>query len=129
MDEDTPMDDDVPLANESIESDEDTNQSGTGGGVRESTRGRKHPFFQRSDSTLCLGCPPPDPFSTPMAEALPLADQPQLLTPTARREDLFGIPRQQVETEGGAQNPMTVLPTKLGLSTRVAETTSQNSSN
>ena len=24
--------------------------------------GRKHSFFQRSDSTLCLGCPPPDPF-------------------------------------------------------------------
>jgi E3 ubiquitin-protein ligase EDD1 len=31
-----------------------------------------------------------------MGEALPLADQPQLLTPAARREDLFGIPRQQV---------------------------------
>lgn len=24
--------------------------------------GRRHGFFQRSDSTLCLGCPPPDPF-------------------------------------------------------------------
>lgn len=24
--------------------------------------GRRHRFFQRSDSTLCLGCPPPDPF-------------------------------------------------------------------
>jgi hypothetical protein len=32
-----------------------------------------------------------------MGEALPLADQPQLLTPAARREDLFGIPRQQVQ--------------------------------
>jgi hypothetical protein len=61
-------------------------------------RGRRHRFFQRSESTLCLGCPPPDPFATPMAEALPLADQPQLLTPTARREDLFGIPRQQVSS-------------------------------
>ena len=45
MDEDEP--EDIPLANEeSVESDEDTNQSGAGGG-RESTRGRKHPFFQR----------------------------------------------------------------------------------
>ena len=72
-----------------------------------------------SDSTLCLGCPPPDPFSTPMAEALPLADQPQLLTPTARREDLFGIPRQQVDSgEGSSSSTLNVLPTRLGLSTR-----------
>lgn len=52
--------------------------------------------FQRSESTLCLGCPPPDPFETPMSEALPLADQPHLLQPNARREDLFGIPKQPV---------------------------------
>merc|ERR1719400_162866 len=98
--------------------DEDTNQSTTGGPVP-AVRGRKHPFFQRSDSTLCLGCPPPDPFSTPMAEALPLADQPQLLTPTARREDLFGIPRQQVDSgEGSSSSTLNVLPTRLGLSTR-----------
>ncbi|XP_022696858.1 E3 ubiquitin-protein ligase UBR5-like isoform X3 [Varroa jacobsoni] len=55
--------------------------------------GRKHSFFQRSDSTLCLGCiPPPDPFATPLAEALPLAERPQLLTPAATRLDLFGPP-------------------------------------
>ena len=101
--------------------DEDTNHS-TAAGVAPATRGRKHGFFQRSDSTLCLGCPPPDPFPTPMAEALPLADQPQLLAPTARREDLFGIPRQQVDTEGGPSvNQAGVLPTKLGLSTRTAD--------
>lgn len=64
-------------------------QSGSG-------KGRKHSFFQRSESTLCLGCPPPDPFDTPMAEALPLADQPHLLQPNARREDLFGIPKQPI---------------------------------
>lgn len=52
--------------------------------------GNRHSFFQRSESTLCLGCPPPDPFVTPMNEALPLADQPQLLHPNASREDLFG---------------------------------------
>lgn len=61
-----------------------------------SGRGRKHVFFQRSDSTLCLGCPPPDPFDTPMAEALPLADQPHLLQPNARKQDLFGTPKQAV---------------------------------
>lgn len=30
----------------------------------EGGRGRAHSFFQRSDSTLCLGCPPPDPFNS-----------------------------------------------------------------
>lgn len=89
------------------------------------SKGRKHPFFQRSESTLCLGCPPPDPFETPMSEALPLADQPQLLQPNARREDLFGIPRQPITippTPGsnppGTYNPLERLPTRLGLSAR-----------
>jgi len=57
------------------------------------TRGRRHAFFQRSDSTLCLGCPPPDPFETPMTQAMPLADQPHLLQPNARKEDMFGSPK------------------------------------
>lgn len=61
-----------------------------------SGKGRKHSFFQRSESTLCLGAPPPDPFESPMSEALPLADQPHLLQPNARREDLFGIPKQPI---------------------------------
>lgn len=52
--------------------------------------GGRHSFFQRSESTLCLGCPPPDPFASPISEALPLADQPHLLHPNASREDLFG---------------------------------------
>ena len=39
--------------------------------------------------------------------------------------NLFGIPRQQVETEG-TQNPMNVFPTRLGLSTRVADLPTQN---
>ena len=53
-----------------------------------------------------LGCPPPEPFLTPLVKALPLADQPHILQPNSRREDLFGMPRQQVaphqiaETEG-----------------------------
>jgi hypothetical protein len=64
--------------------------------VSPSGKGRKNPFLQRSDSTLCLGCPPPDPFDTPMSEALPLADQPHLLQPNARREELFGMPKQPI---------------------------------
>merc|ERR1719322_1883909 len=95
--------------------DTDTNMSGN-----ISSRGRKHGFFQRSESTLCLGCPPPDPFTTPMSETLPLADQPQLLTPSASREDMFGAPCTQVTEHA---NPMTVLPTKLGLSTRNSNNT------
>ncbi|KAG8228758.1 hypothetical protein J437_LFUL008199 [Ladona fulva] len=78
------------------------------GGGNSKGQGRKHPFFQRSESTLCLGCPPPDPFETPMAEALPLADQPHLLQPSART------------TPPGTYNPLEVLPTRLGLSARSA---------
>lgn len=93
---------------------------------------------------MCLGCPPPDPFDTPMAEALPLANQPHLLQPNARREDLFGIPKQPVTlttagTSGDDEtgsilliyiflyigtnsgNPLENLPTKLSLSTRTAD--------
>merc|ERR1719481_1033989 len=131
LEEDNEENEEVPLGSENVapmetdSMDEDTNQSS---GPVPAQRGRKHGFFQRSDSTLCLGCPPPDPFTTPMSEALPLADQPHLLTPSSRREDLFGIPRQQVETEG-SQNPMTILPTRLGLSTRVAESPVQANSN
>ncbi|XP_025994709.1 E3 ubiquitin-protein ligase hyd isoform X3 [Solenopsis invicta] len=90
-------------------------------------KGRKHPFLQRSDSTLCLGCPPLDPFDTVMSEALPLADQPHLLQPHSRREDLFGIPRQPTcsNAGGSSQNPLEGLPTRLGLSARGMD--SQNS--
>lgn len=86
-------------------------------------KGRKHPFLQRSDSTLCLGCPPLDPFDTIMSEALPLADQPHLLQPHSRREDLFGVPRQSPGStaSGSGANVLEGLPTRLGLSTRTAE--------
>jgi E3 ubiquitin-protein ligase EDD1 len=88
------------------------------------SKGRKHPFFQRSESTLCLGCLPPDPFESPIADAMPLAEQPQLLQPNARREDLFGIPRQSIivpsnnGSSSGTYNSLEKLPTRLGLSTR-----------
>lgn len=105
------------LANISNSLNSSTIQGGTG-------KGRKHSFFQRSESTLCLGCPPPDPFETPMAEALPLADQPHLLQPNARREDLFGIPKQPItltSSGGNSNNPLESLPTKLSLSSRTSD--------
>ena len=94
---------------------------------RHQSRGRRHTFFQRSESTLCLGCPPPDPFQSPLTEALPLADQPQLLQPNARREDMFGAPKQPVAGNISINhmpptNPLSVLPTKLGLASRNTET-------
>ena len=93
---------------------------------RHQSRGRRHTFFQRSESTLCLGCPPPDPFQSPLVEALPLAEQPQLLQPNARREDMFGAPKQPVAGNISMNhmqpaNPLSVLPTKLGLASRNAE--------
>jgi hypothetical protein len=82
--------------------------------------GKRHSFFQRSESTLCLGCPAPDPFSTPMAEAIPLAEQPQLLQPNARREDLFGMPKQAITVPASvdqiASSTLELPPIKLGLS-------------
>ena len=62
-----------------------------------------------------------------MLEALPLADQPHLLQPTARREELFGAPRQPITIQpsgshpAGSLNSLEVIPTRLGLSTRTAE--------
>ncbi|XP_076757311.1 E3 ubiquitin-protein ligase hyd isoform X2 [Xylocopa sonorina] len=95
--------------------------SGSGNNSNNIPKGRKHPFLQRSDSTLCLGCPPIDPFDTVMSEALPLADQPHLLQPHSRREDLFGIPRQPTSSVGPNQNPLEGLPTRLSLSARGAD--------
>lgn len=90
-----------------------------------SSKGRKHPFFQRSDSTLFIGCPQPDPFTTPLADALPLADKPHILQPNSRREELFGIQRQPVpnpprlnEAANAGYYPVEMYPTRLGLSTR-----------
>lgn len=90
------------------------------------SHGRRQSFFQRSESTLCLGCPPPDPFNTPMYESLPLADQPHLLQPNARREDLFGIPKQPITIPvsgpeaPGVNSPLELPPTQLGLSPHIA---------
>jgi E3 ubiquitin-protein ligase EDD1 len=95
--------------------------------------GKRHSFFQRSESTLCLGCPAPDPFHTPMAEALPLAEQPQLLQPNARREELFGMPKQAITvpavTEQTASSTLELPPIKLGLSAQSKDILSNNVSN
>ncbi|XP_075147167.1 E3 ubiquitin-protein ligase hyd isoform X2 [Haematobia irritans] len=50
---------------------------------------RRHTFFARSDSTLSLGCLPPDGFDLPLDVAIPLADKPHLLQPNSKRQDLF----------------------------------------
>jgi hypothetical protein len=95
------------------------------------TLGKRHSFFQRSESTLCLGCPAPDPFNTPMTEALPLAEQPQLLQPNARREDLFGMPKQAITVpadHANASSSLELPPIKLGLSAQSKDVL-QNSAN
>ena len=90
------------------------------------SKGRKHTFFQRSNSTLFLGCPPADPFSTPLAEALPLADQPHLLQPTSRREELFGIPRSANHSDN-EQPVFDSLPSRLSLSDRFSNSSASPS--
>ncbi|GIX75673.1 hypothetical protein CDAR_406353 [Caerostris darwini] len=91
-----------------------------------SAKGRKHIFFQRSDSTLFLGCPPPDPFNHTLSESLLLADQPHLLQPTSKKEDLFGIPRSfsassEPNPDYSAYGDFETVPMRLGLSVRTAD--------
>ncbi|CAH1775507.1 unnamed protein product [Owenia fusiformis] len=123
---------DDPLDNVAMETESLTGESDL------TNKGRKHSFFQRSESTTFLGCPPPDPFVLTLEEALPLADQPQLLQPNARKEDLFGAPRQPFYTSQltrvsdstgpspsvpAQPSPFDKLPTHLALSSRTSEST------
>jgi len=125
-------DEDAVNQSETVETDSLDGESDVGTGLRS---GRRHPFFQRSDSTIFLGCNPPDPFQVPLVEALPLADQPHLLHPYARKEELFGMPRQTVSTQSlvsldvssavaprtpqsQSQWPFDHLPTHMALSCR-----------
>lgn len=59
-------------------------------------------FFVRTDSTTVLGCTPPDPYQAPVEEALPLACQPHLLHPGARREHMFGTVHEHFSGTGAA---------------------------
>ncbi|KAK7812681.1 hypothetical protein U0070_016151 [Myodes glareolus] len=110
------------------ENDDDTSQSATLNDKDDESlpaeTGQTHPFFRRSDSMTFLGCIPPNPFEVPLAEAIPLADQPHLLQPNARKEDLFGRPSQGLyssSTGSGKclvevtmdRNCLEVLPTKM----------------
>ena len=65
--------------------------------IVDQNQGAKHQFFCLSESTLFLDGVTPDPFSQPLSQALPLAEQPHLLQPNSRREDLFGIPKSTVQ--------------------------------
>lgn len=58
-------------------------------------------FFVRTDSTTVLGCTPPDPYQAPVEEALPLACQPHLLHPAARREQMFGTLHEHPDSDKG----------------------------
>ena len=110
----------VPMETDAVD-DQDSAFSTINSGLYLNNKGRKHPFFQRSDSTLNLGCTPPDPFETPLTEALPLAEQPQLLQPNCRREDLFGAPKQAFMLNSSTLNPSEVCPSRLGVSTRITD--------
>lgn len=57
-------------------------------------------FFVRTDSTTVLGCTPPDSYQAPVEEALPLACQPHLLHPGARREHMFGTVHEHFSGTG-----------------------------
>ena len=60
-------------------------------------------FFVRTDSTTVLGCTPPDPYHAPVEEALPLACQPHLLHPGARREQMFGTVQEHADGDCSSQ--------------------------
>lgn len=72
------------------------------------TTGTLHQFFVRTDSTTVLGCEPPDPFHAPIEEALPLACQPHLLHPGARREQLFGTGSEKNTSLKGKDSTQTM---------------------
>uniref|UniRef100_A0A671M339 E3 ubiquitin-protein ligase UBR5 n=1 Tax=Sinocyclocheilus anshuiensis TaxID=1608454 RepID=A0A671M339_9TELE len=124
------------------ENDEDTNQSSTLQDKDEESvpaeTGQHHPFFRRSDSMTFLGCIPPNPFDVPLAEAIPLADQPHLLQPNARKEDLFGRPSQGLYSSSYMaskgltdltvdMNCLQILPTKMSYSANMKNVMSMES--
>ena len=111
----------VAMEIESCDGDGGGAVSGGVGASVDWSNGRKHPFFHRSNSTSLLGCAAPDPFHTPLVDALPLAERPHLLSPNARKEDMFGMPRRTVAdvSVNGSPAPFDRPPTHLGLAARV----------
>lgn len=76
-----------------------------------------------------MGCPAPDAFNVPISEALPLADQPHLLQPNARREDMFGMPKQPItvpSTNDSSSSSLEIPPIRLGLSSQNKNDVIQN---
>ena len=124
--DDDPVNQSVAMETDSMDGESEVGGAGKG-------TGRKHPFFQRSDSTTFLGCIPPDPFHVPLVDAIPMAERPQLLQPNARKEELFGVPKHTIPLTDMAAHPSTDkspflptptpfdrLPTHLALSVRAA---------
>ncbi len=62
-------------------------------------------------SSFTLGYEPSDPVHTPIREALPLADMPHLLNPSARRDQLFG------STKSVGDDPNLDIPQYIGFGT------------
>uniref|UniRef100_A0A8C8J7R5 E3 ubiquitin-protein ligase UBR5 n=1 Tax=Oncorhynchus tshawytscha TaxID=74940 RepID=A0A8C8J7R5_ONCTS len=120
------------------ENDEDTNQSSTLQDKEDdpvpAETGQNHPFFRRSDSMTFLGCIPPNPFEVPLADAIPLADQPHLLQPNARKEDLFGRPSQGLYSSSYTASKgllccvLQILPTKMSYSANLKNVMSMENS-
>lgn len=61
---------DLNSTNELGEFEEDNSLISVSGNVK--GKGKKHVFFKRSNSTLCLGCPAPDPFQVGVDSTLHL---------------------------------------------------------
>ena len=109
------------LAMMPVDDDSSMNVNFNSGSSTTTSRGRKQIFFQRSESTLYLGCPAPDAFAEPLHDALPLAAQPHLLQASSRREELFGIPRSASFNPNPLDNDSGVdltVPARIGLSRR-----------
>uniref|UniRef100_A0A4W5PRY5 E3 ubiquitin-protein ligase UBR5 n=1 Tax=Hucho hucho TaxID=62062 RepID=A0A4W5PRY5_9TELE len=116
------------------ENDEDTNQSSTLQDKEDdpvpAETGQNHPFFRRSDSMTFLGCIPPNPFEVPLAEAIPLADQPHLLqVSTFLSFALTGLPAG-ITLIDCVVSPwmLQILPTKMSYSANLKNVMSMETS-
>ena len=67
-----------------------------------------------------LGSSQPDPFHKSLADNLPLADRPQILLPSVRREELFGAKLVDYSSEipNGSPASFKSPPVRLSLTNR-----------